>query len=154
MTQPEKIKVRTEQGVVHIVEKERIGFMVPGNVLSDLGSPTPRSREWREFLALPKMDLPALAQEYVDVLSNATTQQLCTCTWVEAEVHGKVQPKRMEEHPLCPQHARVGFLLGLFEWAFRNTSDTLSKWRVMSGEDSATVDTEDKADDESATVTD
>lgn len=120
-----------EMGRVHIIDKYRMTVTVPvGKGMAQADSTAP----WITYLGLPRKELPQLALEYVEVLSNATTEQLCTCTWIETEIHGKMTPKREEEDLLCPQHSRVGFLLGFFEWAFRNTDDTLSKWRVMAGD--------------------
>lgn len=120
-----------EKGTVHMIDKYRIAVTIPTGSAPTLTSVT----QWTTYLGLPRKQMPKLALEYVDTLSKATTDQLCTCSWSETEIRGKMQLKRVDEDLMCPQHSRVGFLLGFFEWAFRNEDDTLSKWRVISGED-------------------
>lgn len=126
-----------ERGMVHIIDKWNMTVTVPtdGTLTSKPEQPQPGvPTQWTDYLGLARKQLPRLALEYVDVLSKATTDQLCTCSWIASEVHGRMQKKREDEDPLCPQHSRVGYLLGFFEWAFRNTDDELSKWRDISGD--------------------
>lgn len=137
-----------ERGIVHIIDRWHMTVTVPSDgtvtnepLLRKPGEPI----HWTTYLGLPHKQLPKLALEYVDVLSKATTDQLCTCTWIETQIHGKIQKKRDDEDLLCPQHSRVGFILGFFEWAFRNTDDELSKWRDISGDNDdqpSTVDSQ------------
>lgn len=95
-----------------------------------------------EFLSIPKMRIPEMADQYIAWIETEVTDKWCKCIWalhpddtdvnegecricnrpenaihVEHSYRGR-RKRRVEEHPQCPVHTRVGLVLGFFEWLF------------------------------------
>jgi hypothetical protein len=71
------------------------------------------------WLNLPKREIPKFAQQYADMIETAATKEMCRCGWIMKEMNGETKPWRQDEHPWCPVHTKVGFILGFYEWMFK-----------------------------------
>lgn len=81
------------------------------------------SAETTEWLSIPRLRIPQLAEQYIDYIKLSPTDDVCLCEWVthpdDVDMPRiKQRRKRGNEHPQCKQHTSIGFLLGFFAWMF------------------------------------
>lgn len=81
-----------------------------------------------EFLSLAKHTIPDQVTAYVAAMEVQRTNEWCRCQWivhpddVDLPAHGerKRRMRRGDTHPQCAVHTKEGFILGFFEWVFRD----------------------------------
>jgi len=76
-----------------------------------------------EYISLPALDIPKLAQAYIAGMEAEKTDDWCRCEWI---VHpddvdkpkGSRRKRRGDLAWDCPLHTKEGFLIYFFEWVF------------------------------------
>lgn len=84
------------------------------------------------YLSLPKHEIPSKVAEYVSAMETQRTNEWCKCQWivhpddVDLPAHGerKRRMRRGDTHPQCAVHTKEGFILGFFEWYFRDVPES------------------------------
>lgn len=77
----------------------------------------------KAWISIPLDEAPELAERYVAKIEVQVTDELCLCQWrvhpddIELkEAQKKFRKVRMDEHPRCPVHTKIGFLLGFLKF--------------------------------------
>lgn len=76
-----------------------------------------------KWYSLPEVQLEELVRKWVDYVETAPTSQVCLCEWIthpddEHLPIPKQRRKKVVEHPRCPVHTKMGYLLGFFLFTF------------------------------------
>ncbi len=77
----------------------------------------------KEWISIPVDELEALVRKWVDHVETAPTDDVCLCEWLfhPDDAHlpkTKQRRKKAVEHPRCPVHTKLGYLLGFFVFTF------------------------------------
>lgn len=107
-----------------------LGSVTPDDGLERPPLATPLGDDF-VYLSLPKHEIPSKVAEYVSAMETQRTNEWCKCQWivhpddVDLPAHGerKRRMRRGDTHPQCAVHTKEGFILGFFEWYFRDVSE-------------------------------
>jgi hypothetical protein len=80
-----------------------------------------------QWLSIPVVRLEEMVRKWVDYVETAPTSQVCLCEWLihpdDTELPApKQRKKKAVEHPRCPVHTKMGYLLGFFVFSFQEES--------------------------------
>jgi len=76
-----------------------------------------------EYISIPALDIPRLAEQYAQAMESEKTDDWCRCEWI---IHpddvdkpkGSRRKRRGDQAPDCPVHTKEGMLIYFFEWVF------------------------------------
>lgn len=106
----------------------------------------------QEWLAVPKRDIPALAEKYIGAMETEESAEWCRCEWIihpddapidrgncrecnqpkKSHMHDErgdtfhqfrgIRKRRGDEDTTCPVHTREGMVMYFFEWIFTDAA--------------------------------